>query len=59
MKIERIETAHFRLPLDAVGDAGHGLLDSEELITLRLYADGLEATAIATPSVAAVARCRR
>lgn len=43
MKIERIETAYYRLPLEAVGDAGHGLLDSEELITLRLYAEGLEA----------------
>lgn len=43
MNIERIETAHFRLPLEAVGDAGHGLLDSEELITVRLYAEGLEA----------------
>ncbi|PLS78607.1 MAG: uroporphyrinogen decarboxylase, partial [Chloroflexi bacterium] len=43
MKIERIETAYYRLPLEAVGDAGHGLLDSEELITLRLHAEGLEA----------------
>jgi L-alanine-DL-glutamate epimerase-like enolase superfamily enzyme len=41
MKIERIETAYYRLPLEAVGDAGHGLLDSEELITLTLYAEGL------------------
>lgn len=43
MKIERIETDYFRLPLEAVGDAGHGLLDTEELITLKLYAGGLEA----------------
>jgi L-alanine-DL-glutamate epimerase-like enolase superfamily enzyme len=41
MKIERIETAYYRLPLEAVGDAGHGLLDTEELITLKLYAGGL------------------
>jgi L-alanine-DL-glutamate epimerase-like enolase superfamily enzyme len=43
MKIERIETAYYRLPLEASGDAGHGLLDTEELITLKLYAGGLEA----------------
>ncbi len=42
MKIEHIETAYYRLPLEAAGDAGHGLLDSEELITLKLYAEGLE-----------------
>lgn len=42
MKIERIETTYYRLPLEAVGDAGHGILNSEELITLRLYAEGLE-----------------
>ncbi len=41
MKIERLETAYYRLPLEAVGDAGHGLLDSEELITLTLHAEGL------------------
>jgi L-alanine-DL-glutamate epimerase-like enolase superfamily enzyme len=43
MQIERIETDYYRLPLEAVGDAGHGLLDTEELITLKLYAGGLEA----------------
>jgi L-alanine-DL-glutamate epimerase-like enolase superfamily enzyme len=42
MKIESIETAYYRLPLEAVGDAGHGLLDTEELITLTLRAGGLE-----------------
>ncbi|HZG65902.1 MAG TPA: mandelate racemase/muconate lactonizing enzyme family protein [Herpetosiphonaceae bacterium] len=42
MKIERLETAYYRLPLEAVGDAGHGILDSEELITLTLHAEGLE-----------------
>lgn len=41
MQIERIETGYYRLPLEASGDAGHGLLDTEELITLKLYAEGL------------------
>lgn len=41
MQIERVETAYYRLPLEAAGDAGHGLLDTEELITLKLYAGGL------------------
>lgn len=39
--IERLETAYYRLPLEASGDAGHGAIDVEELITLKLYADGL------------------
>ncbi len=39
--IERMETAYYRLPLEASGDAGHGAINSEELITLKLYADGL------------------
>jgi len=39
--IERIETAYYRLPLEPMGDAGHGAIDSEELITLKLFADGL------------------
>ena len=39
--IERLETAHYRLPLEASGDAGHGTIDSEELITLKISADGL------------------
>jgi L-alanine-DL-glutamate epimerase-like enolase superfamily enzyme len=42
MKIERIETDYYRLPLEPMGDAGHGAIDSEELITLRLHAEGLE-----------------
>jgi L-alanine-DL-glutamate epimerase-like enolase superfamily enzyme len=42
MKIERIETAYYRLPLEAMGDAGHGFINSEELITLVMHADGLE-----------------
>ncbi len=39
--IERIETAYHRLPLAPMGDAGHGAIDSEELITVTLHADGL------------------
>jgi L-alanine-DL-glutamate epimerase-like enolase superfamily enzyme len=42
MKIERIETAYHRLPLEPMGDAGHGAIDTEELITLKLHAEGLE-----------------
>jgi L-alanine-DL-glutamate epimerase-like enolase superfamily enzyme len=41
MKIERVETAYYRLPLEAMGDAGHGDIDTEELITLNLHAGGL------------------
>lgn len=41
MKIERIETAYYRLPLEPFGDAGHGAIDSEELITVKLHAEGL------------------
>jgi L-alanine-DL-glutamate epimerase-like enolase superfamily enzyme len=41
MIIERIETAYYRLPLEPSGDAGHGLLDTEELITLKIHAEGL------------------
>lgn len=40
MKIECIETAYYRLPLEPMGDAGHGFIDSEELITLTLHAEG-------------------
>jgi L-alanine-DL-glutamate epimerase-like enolase superfamily enzyme len=39
--IERVETAYYRLPLEAAGDAGHGAIDTEELITVTVYADGL------------------
>ncbi|HEX8231348.1 MAG TPA: mandelate racemase/muconate lactonizing enzyme family protein [Chloroflexia bacterium] len=42
MKIEHIETGYYRLPLEPMGDAGHGFIDSEELITLKLRAEGLE-----------------
>jgi L-alanine-DL-glutamate epimerase-like enolase superfamily enzyme len=41
MKIERVETDYYRLPLEAMGDAGHGDINTEELITLRLHAEGL------------------
>jgi hypothetical protein len=41
LKIERIETAYYRLPLEPMGDAGHGAIDTEELITLSLHAEGL------------------
>jgi len=42
MRIERIETAYHRLPLEPQGDAGHGAIDTEELITLLIRAEGLE-----------------
>ena len=42
MKIEGVESAYYRLPLEAMGDAGHGAIDSEELITVKLRAGGLE-----------------
>ena len=42
MAIERIEPAYYRLPLEAMGDAGHGAIDSEEIVTVKLRADGLE-----------------
>jgi L-alanine-DL-glutamate epimerase-like enolase superfamily enzyme len=41
VKVEKVETAYHRLPLDPQGDAGHGFIDSEELVTLRLHAEGL------------------
>jgi L-alanine-DL-glutamate epimerase-like enolase superfamily enzyme len=42
MTIESLETAYYRLPLEPMGDAGHGAINSEELITVCLCADGLE-----------------
>ena len=42
MKIEAVDTAYYRLPLEAMGDAGHGAIDSEEIITVKLRAGGLE-----------------
>jgi L-alanine-DL-glutamate epimerase-like enolase superfamily enzyme len=41
MKIERVESAYYRLPLEPMGDAGHGAIDTEVLITLDLHAEGL------------------
>jgi L-alanine-DL-glutamate epimerase-like enolase superfamily enzyme len=41
MAIERISTAYYRLPIEPSGDAGHGLLDTEELITVEVHAGGL------------------
>jgi L-alanine-DL-glutamate epimerase-like enolase superfamily enzyme len=41
MTIERFEIAQYRLPLEAMGDAGHGTIDGEDLITVELHADGL------------------
>lgn len=39
--IERVETAYYRLPLEPMGDAGHGAIDTEELIVVRLTAGGV------------------
>lgn len=39
--IERLETAYYRLPLEPAGDAGHGDINSEELVTVTLHAGGL------------------
>lgn len=39
--IEGIEAAYYRLPLPPSGDAGHGQIDAEELVTVALRADGL------------------
>jgi L-alanine-DL-glutamate epimerase-like enolase superfamily enzyme len=39
--IDRISTAYYRLPLDISGDAGHGIIDTEELVTVTVEADGL------------------
>ena len=33
--IDRISTSYYRLPLEPMGDAGHGLLDTEELILVE------------------------
>ena len=42
MKIEGLETAYYRLPLEAMGDAGHGAIDSEEIVTVKVRAESLE-----------------
>jgi L-alanine-DL-glutamate epimerase-like enolase superfamily enzyme len=41
-RIEAIESAYYRLPLEPMGDAGHGAIDSEEIVTVKLRAGGLE-----------------
>lgn len=41
MVIERVTTSYFRVPIEPSGDAGHGLLDTEELILVEVQADGL------------------
>ena len=42
MKIDAVSTAYYRLPLEPMGDAGHGAIDSEEIVTVKLLAGGLE-----------------
>src|SRR3954451_1271858 len=42
MRIEAMESAYYRLPLEVMGDAGHGAIDSEEIVTVKLRAGGLE-----------------
>jgi L-alanine-DL-glutamate epimerase-like enolase superfamily enzyme len=42
MNIELIQSTYYRLPLEPMGDAGHGAIDSEELITVKVHAHGLE-----------------
>jgi L-alanine-DL-glutamate epimerase-like enolase superfamily enzyme len=41
VNVERIETVYYRLPLEPMGDAGHGAIDSEELIGVQVHAGGL------------------
>src|SRR5919107_978451 len=41
MPIERITTSYYRVPIEPSGDAGHGLLDHEELILVEVTAGGL------------------
>lgn len=43
LTIDSITTAHYRIPLPPQGDAGHGAIDSEELITVELAAGGVVA----------------
>jgi L-alanine-DL-glutamate epimerase-like enolase superfamily enzyme len=42
MKIDGVVCGYYRLPLEAMGDAGHGAIDSEEIVTVKLRAGGLE-----------------
>jgi L-alanine-DL-glutamate epimerase-like enolase superfamily enzyme len=41
MRIESIQTAYYRIPLPPMGDAGHGAIESEELITVEIRVDGV------------------
>ena len=41
MPIERVTSSYYRVPIEPSGDAGHGLLDHEELILVEVAADGL------------------
>jgi L-alanine-DL-glutamate epimerase-like enolase superfamily enzyme len=41
MAIERITSTYYRVPIAPSGDAGHGLLDHEEIIVVDVAADGL------------------
>lgn len=41
MRVRSVETSYYRLPLPESGDAGHGRLTHEELILVRVAADGL------------------
>jgi L-alanine-DL-glutamate epimerase-like enolase superfamily enzyme len=41
LEIESLESAYYRVPLPPMGDAGHGAIDSEEIITVKLRAGGL------------------
>src|SRR3954454_3947205 len=41
MRIEAIESAYYRVPLEAMGDAGHGAIYSEELVPVKPRAGGL------------------
>ena len=48
--IEAVETAYYRLPLEPMGDAGHGAIDTEELILVTLRA-GVSETSSRIPVV--------
>ena len=41
MPIDRVGASYYRVPIEPSGDAGHGLLDHEELILVEVAADGL------------------
>jgi L-alanine-DL-glutamate epimerase-like enolase superfamily enzyme len=41
LPIQAVETEYYRLPLEPMGDAGHGAITSEELILVSVRAGGL------------------